>query len=83
VSKSDEKTLRAQLKAASEAGQPSSDLPVGSVYLYTLGCAFLGAPEEDEGVTSVLFELFERQAELEGVDADEAFDALGLIEAAP
>jgi hypothetical protein len=73
--------LRAQLKAASAADQHGSDLPAGSVYLYALGCAFLGGPAEDDAVTQALYELFERQAAIEGVDGDAAIEALAMIEA--
>jgi hypothetical protein len=72
---------RARLQFAAQS-LANEHAPVGSLFLYTLGCAFLSAPDASD-FESTLERLFLDQADKEEVDGDEILTALcGVIEVA-
>lgn len=69
------RALQAQLRLA--ASLPDDyDLPVGSLYLYALACAYLGTTSDSSAHERKLAELFHEQAEEEGVEGDLILTAL-------
>jgi hypothetical protein len=66
--------VRAQLylqRAAAALADP--DAPYGSLFLYSLACAYLCAPEDDD---AALHSLFQHHAEEEQADGDEVLSYL-------
>lgn len=73
--------LQARLRFVADLdNQPNA--ATGSVYLYTLACAYLAA-EEGTHDENVLEELFTSYAEDEGVDGDEILNTLCSLVAPP
>lgn len=70
--------LQARLRFVADL-ESQPDAATGSVYLYTLACAYLGAEEGTHDET-VLEELFTSYAEDEGVDGDEILNTLCMVE---